>query len=861
MSRNRTRTHLASLALFTGLVAVPLFAEEGGVTPPVDPLDGQSSQVQEVPVGLSPVDAGLSVQAARDIELAICIDTSGSMDGLIESAKQRLWALVNDLAVAEPTPRLRVALLTYGSPVFGEESGYVAVQVPLTEDLDLVSMKLFELGTNGGDEYVARVTDVATRQLSWSSDPSAVKMIVVAGNEGAEQDPKLTLEQACGEAIARGIVVSSLYCRQGGGQQVAQAANSVPAGQTVGSAAPATAGPAPGPLFVPLDEIALGWKKVATLSDGAFAMIDQDSGVVVMETPFDDELVKLSGAINGTYIPYGESGAWSCSNQIAQDANAVGLNNEAAASRAMTKGGGLYVCSWDLVDALDNEEVALVDVDRSLLAEDLRELDDAALLAIVDTKRAERAKISKRIAEVGLERTAYLETQRAELGIDESKSFDSPIRLALRELAEARGLRFPAAKVAATPTEAAAATEETPAGLGPVTGLVDGCYPAPGGVARASRAGGRRALASWPAWLEPGDHAVEREHAGGGLGRRAGCDRDVDEGDRLGAAVDHQAAAEDRRGDRVRAQVGVLQTRLGDRHRDAGEARGEVLGDREDREVGQAAGHDVERVELVGEGVLVRKDDRARVHEGQRDQLAGRVEGAGHVPDLHRATEGCGVGPGQGQGPEALLVPGGGDAAGGAAAGAAASRRGEEGKGEGEVLEHGGGLAEPRDVEMGQGVRQGLPMGGALGTCRMGQAPPAADSLRLARDLDQVACGVGDPEHREGRAVAHGLPDQLGARSLELGPQLEHRIRQQHHRGLGRGHVAGMLQRPLRAPGLDVQLEVPEPEHLAGRHLALDDEAEQPTVEAEGRLEVVHVDRNQPEPRGLEACLWIVHAG
>ena len=483
MSRNRTRTHFASLALFAGLVAVPLFAEEGGPTPPADPLDGQSSPVAEVPVGLDVVTAaGLSVAAARDIELAICIDTSGSMDGLIESAKQRLWALVNDLAVAEPTPRLRVALLTYGSPTYGEESGYVAVQVPLTEDLDMVSMKLFELGTNGGDEYVARVTDVATRQLSWSSDPSAVKMIVVAGNEGAEQDPNVTLELACGEAIARGIVVSSLYCRQGGGQQMAQtvgnAANSVPVGQA--GATTATAGPAPAPLFVPLDEIALGWKKVATLSDGAFAMIDQDSGVVVMETPFDDELVKLSTAINGTYIPYGESGAWSCSNQIAQDANAVGLNNEAAASRAMTKGGSLYVCSWDLVDAIDNEEVTLVEVDRELLAEDLRELDDAALLAMVDTKRTERAKISKRIAEVGLEREAFLETKRAELGIDESKSFDSPIRLALRELAEARGLRFPAAKVAAAPVEAAAPVNNVPAKpiqaeLLPVNGVLEGC--------------------------------------------------------------------------------------------------------------------------------------------------------------------------------------------------------------------------------------------------------------------------------------------------------------------------------------------------------------------------------------------------
>ncbi len=42
----------------------------------------------------------------RTIDLAICLDTSGSMSGLIEAAKQKLWAIVNDLALVEPTPRL-----------------------------------------------------------------------------------------------------------------------------------------------------------------------------------------------------------------------------------------------------------------------------------------------------------------------------------------------------------------------------------------------------------------------------------------------------------------------------------------------------------------------------------------------------------------------------------------------------------------------------------------------------------------------------------------------------------------------------------------------------------------------------------
>ena len=83
------------------------------------------------------------------IELAICLDTSGSMDGLINSVRQKLWTIVNDLAKAEPTPTLRVALLSYGNDGHNAENGWVNVETPFTEDLDIVSQMLFALTTNG----------------------------------------------------------------------------------------------------------------------------------------------------------------------------------------------------------------------------------------------------------------------------------------------------------------------------------------------------------------------------------------------------------------------------------------------------------------------------------------------------------------------------------------------------------------------------------------------------------------------------------------------------------------------------------------------------------------------------------------
>ena len=114
----------------------------------------------------------------RPVDLAICLDTSGSMEGLIHAARQNIWAIVNDLALATPTPRLRIALVTFGNDDHDEEAGWVEVQTAFTDDLDLVSSKLFGLGTNGGNEYVGRVLQTSLQQLDWSTDADALKALI-----------------------------------------------------------------------------------------------------------------------------------------------------------------------------------------------------------------------------------------------------------------------------------------------------------------------------------------------------------------------------------------------------------------------------------------------------------------------------------------------------------------------------------------------------------------------------------------------------------------------------------------------------------------------------------------------------------
>ncbi|TAH39764.1 MAG: VWA domain-containing protein [Planctomycetota bacterium] len=360
------------------------------------------------PAAAAPVQPAQSAPDTGSIavDLALCLDTSGSMDGLIEAAKTKLWAIVNDLALARPAPRLRVALLTYGNSGHDAAAGWVQVQTPFTEDLDLVSQKLFQLRTNGGTELVGRVVRASLEQLEWNASPEALKLILVAGNESADQDQEVPFRDACRRAIECGIQVNSIYC---------------------GGAA---------------DPDAEGWKEVARRADGHYGNIDQNA-VLVIATPFDEGLAALSAALNATYVPYGTTGATAWANQAQQDANAATLNSTAAAERAACKANGLYQCGWDLVDACRGGRMQLEDVKTSELPENLRNLSREELAAHLDQQWRRRSELHVQIQERSRERDQFVQAELAKAALRGDQAFDTAIRAAIRSQAQAKGFLFP----------------------------------------------------------------------------------------------------------------------------------------------------------------------------------------------------------------------------------------------------------------------------------------------------------------------------------------------------------------------------------------------------------------------------------
>ncbi len=154
------------------------------------PKQGTAKVVATIKTTVKTTVAKKNAGEKPKIQMAILLDTSNSMDGLINQCRAQLWKIVNEFAKARKNgqqPELEVALFEYGNNSIDASAGYVRMVLPLTDDLDKVSDELFSLKTNGGKEYCGQVIELATARLKWSDSDQAFKCIFIAGNEAFTQ--------------------------------------------------------------------------------------------------------------------------------------------------------------------------------------------------------------------------------------------------------------------------------------------------------------------------------------------------------------------------------------------------------------------------------------------------------------------------------------------------------------------------------------------------------------------------------------------------------------------------------------------------------------------------------------------------
>lgn len=345
---------------------------------------------------------------APKIQLAILLDTSSSMDGLINQTREQLWRIVNTFATAKRDGKqatLELALYEYGNDGIPAGELHVRQVVPLTTDLDRVSDALFKLRTNGGSEYCGAVIQKALGGLEWSSRPKDLKLLYVAGNEPFTQGP-VNFRDAVKAAIARGVVVNTIHA--GGAQEGVNG----------------------------------GWAEAAKLADGQYTFIDQNRAVAQIAAPQDSELVRLSGELNKTYVGYGRAAPAAAVRQAEQDKNAAGLGAGSAATRAASKASVHYDNSgWDLVDA-KKKGVKVEALGEAELPAELKALKPEERKAFVEKKEQERADLQAQIAKLSKERETFIAKETAKRAKDGAKSLDDAVVETAKTKAVANGYAF-----------------------------------------------------------------------------------------------------------------------------------------------------------------------------------------------------------------------------------------------------------------------------------------------------------------------------------------------------------------------------------------------------------------------------------
>lgn len=345
--------------------------------------------------------------APARIEVCFVLDTTGSMSGLIEGAKQKIWSIANELLSAEPTPQVMLALIAYRDR--GDQ--YVTRTFDLTEDIDAIYAHLQSFraaGGGDGPESVNQALHEAVTRISWSESRDVLKIIFLVGDAPPHMDYADEVLQrypdVCRAAVKKDLIINSVQCG------------------TLGTTTAI-------------------WREIARLSEGAYVAIAQSGDMVVTTTPMDQELSRLNVELGTTLIPFGDSDARrkvEAKQAAAEEAPApVAADRLAynAKSGRVVQGGG------DLIDALERDLVELATLDDDELPAQMRTLDEMERQAYVQKVKGRRAQIQAAISKLLKKREAFIRAERKRLGAD-GDGFDQQVSRIVREQASRKGIAY-----------------------------------------------------------------------------------------------------------------------------------------------------------------------------------------------------------------------------------------------------------------------------------------------------------------------------------------------------------------------------------------------------------------------------------
>jgi Mg-chelatase subunit ChlD len=348
------------------------------------------------------------------IDVVFVLDTTGSMSGLIDAAKEKIWSIASSMVSAQPTPIIRMGLVAYRDR--GDE--YVTRVVDLSSDIDTMYANLMQFTANGGGdgpESVNQALHDAVTSLSWSRAGNAYKVIFLVGDAPPHMDypDDVKYPRTLALAADAGIVVNTIQC---------------------GNAADAKQ----------------PWQQIASIGHGRYFSVDQAGSAVAIATPFDADLARLSAALDETRLYYGtkEQRARTRAKVEATDTLHALASPASQARRAAfnVSAAGEFnaIGESELVSDVASGRVDIAKIETDKLPEPLQSLSADERKKLVDEGAAKRSELQRQIKALADQRDHYAAAQVAAAG-GATDSLDDKIYGAVREQAGKKGLAYPAA--------------------------------------------------------------------------------------------------------------------------------------------------------------------------------------------------------------------------------------------------------------------------------------------------------------------------------------------------------------------------------------------------------------------------------
>jgi Mg-chelatase subunit ChlD len=351
-------------------------------------------------------DEPVAKEAQPQVEVVFCLDTTGSMGGLINAAKQKIWAISNQIAAGKPTPKVKVGLVAYrdrGDP-------YVTKVFELTEDLDAIHGELMNFKAQGGGDFKESVNKAlhdAVTQIKWSDNKKTLKMIFLVGDAPPHMDYKGEPQypEICKLAVAKDIIVNTVQC---------------------GSHA----------------ETQKYWQEICRLAEGSYVQIDAQGGpIVAIATPFDADLAKINTELTKTTLTFGNAAEQSAG-KAKKDVNADLAPAEAADRAAFyaRKGGST---AYDLLHNVKTGQVKLENLKKEELPPELQKLSLPEQKVYLEKVEQARKELSQKALDLDKKRNDFIvQKQNADQTNRARDSFDNQVLRILQQQATRNGLDY-----------------------------------------------------------------------------------------------------------------------------------------------------------------------------------------------------------------------------------------------------------------------------------------------------------------------------------------------------------------------------------------------------------------------------------